>query len=85
MARLTDLGWGQRVRDAAAARTPPTARPTTRLLAACVEVLAGWDWDAAAGRRRRDAVSLHRPAAGSPRSPGTWPTLGRLTDLGTLR
>ena len=43
VARLTDLGWGQRLRALLAAGAPD-APADDRLLAACVEVLAGWDW-----------------------------------------
>ena len=43
LARLTDLGWGNTLRDVFAANTPdaPASAP---LLAACVRVLAEWGW-----------------------------------------
>ena len=44
VARLTDLGWGQRVRSLLAPDAPD-GPADERLLAACVEVLAGWGWD----------------------------------------
>ena len=44
VARLTDLGWGQRVRSLLATDAPD-GPADERLLAACVEVLAGWGWD----------------------------------------
>ena len=72
VARLTDLGWGQRVRSLLAAGAPD-GPADDRLLAACVEVLAGWGWDTRPVGRRRDAVAA--PARSwSPRSPGTWPS-----------
>lgn len=44
LARLTDLGWGQRLRELLAAGRPDgPADPA--LLAACVQVLAGWGWE----------------------------------------
>ncbi len=43
VARLTDLGWGQRLRSLLDARTPD-APADEALLAACVAVLAGWGW-----------------------------------------
>ena len=81
VARLTDLGWGQRLRALLAAGAPD-APADDRLLAACVEVLAGWDW-----AERPVAVaavpSLSRPqlVASVARH---LAALGRLTDLGTL-
>ena len=40
-ARLTDLGWGQRLRGVFAADAPASED----LLRACVEVLRDWGWD----------------------------------------
>ena len=83
VARLTDLGWGQRLRASCWPSRRPDAPADDRLLAACVEVLAGWDWDAAPGRGRGRC-----PRCGDrswwPRSPATSLALGRLDDLGTL-
>jgi ATP-dependent DNA helicase RecQ len=81
VARLTDLGWGQRLRSllAPGAADGPA---DDRLLAACVEVLAGWGWE-----QRPVAVvavpSLSRPLlVGS--VAGHLARLGRLEDLGQL-
>jgi ATP-dependent DNA helicase RecQ len=49
VARLTDLGWGQRLRTLLAP-SAVDAPADDRLLKACVEVLADWPWE-------------HRPAA----------------------
>lgn len=81
LARLTDLGWGGRLRelladDAADQPVPPA------VLDACVRVLADWDWDARPGAvvampsRRRPVLieSLARGLAG----------IGRLPFAGTL-
>ncbi|MCY7372971.1 MAG: DEAD/DEAH box helicase [Spirochaetaceae bacterium] len=43
VARLTDLGWGQRLRTLLASATPDTPADDA-LLTACVDVLAGWTW-----------------------------------------
>jgi ATP-dependent DNA helicase RecQ len=81
VARLTDLGWGQRLRTLLAAGAPD-APADDRLLPACVAVLAGWEWAerpvAVAAvpslARPQLVVSVARHLA----------TLGRLDDLGTL-
>lgn len=44
LARLTDLGWGQRLRTLLDPRTPD-APADSSLLEACIAVLAGWNWD----------------------------------------
>jgi ATP-dependent DNA helicase RecQ len=44
VARLTDLGWGARLRSLLDPGTPD-APADDALLAACVEVLKGWGWD----------------------------------------
>jgi ATP-dependent DNA helicase RecQ len=81
VARLTDLGWGQRLRTLLAADAPDDAADD-RLLAACVEVLAGWGWE-----ERPVAVlalpSLRRPTLVRSVA-GHLATLGRLEDLGEL-
>jgi ATP-dependent DNA helicase RecQ len=41
VARLTDLGWGQRLR---ALLREPDAPATEELLRACVPILRDWDW-----------------------------------------
>ena len=45
VARLTDLGWGQALRRLLAPEAPD-APAADALLAACVDVLAGWPWAA---------------------------------------
>ena len=45
VARLTDLGWGQRLRTLLAPGAPDGPADDA-LLAACVDVLAGWAWAA---------------------------------------
>jgi ATP-dependent DNA helicase RecQ len=45
IARLTDLGWGQRLRRTLAPDTPDGPADDA-LVAACVEVLRGWEWRA---------------------------------------
>jgi ATP-dependent DNA helicase RecQ len=81
VARLTDLGWGQRLRALLAAGAPD-APADDRLLAACVEVLADWGW-----AERPVAVaavpSLSRPQLVTSVA-GHLAALGRLEDLGAL-
>ncbi|HEX2298847.1 MAG TPA: RecQ family zinc-binding domain-containing protein, partial [Pseudonocardiaceae bacterium] len=43
--RLTDVGWGRRLREIFAPDTPDGPLPA-ELVDACVRVLAGWDWPA---------------------------------------
>ena len=43
LARLTDLGWGNRLREVLSPQAPDAPCPT-ELLAACIRVLADWDW-----------------------------------------
>ena len=75
VARLTDLGWGQRLRDPAAATTRPRRAD---LLRACVPVLRRLGLGAAPGRRRRRAVSL-AARSWSPRWPRGSPRWGGCT------
>ncbi|MEO7981418.1 MAG: DEAD/DEAH box helicase, partial [Sporichthyaceae bacterium] len=81
VARLTDLGWGQRLRALLAAGSPD-APADERLLAACVEVLAGWAW---ADRPVAVVVvpSLTRPQLVASVAQHLS-SLGRLEDLGAL-
>ncbi len=74
LARLTDLGWGQRLREVLRGRHPRV----DRALDACVRVLAEWDWARATGRRRCHAVAAasrarrlarRRSRAGRPAAP----------------
>ncbi|NLU84034.1 RecQ family ATP-dependent DNA helicase [Rhodococcus sp. HNM0569] len=80
LGRLTDLGWGRRLRDVLDA---PDAPVPDGLVRACIDVLAAWDW-----HRRPDSVL----ALDSPTHPVLTATLaqrlaevGRLRDLGVLR
>ncbi|MDR6612147.1 RecQ family ATP-dependent DNA helicase [Leifsonia sp. 1010] len=81
LARLTDLGWGGRLRELLADDAADQPVPTA-VLDACVRVLADWDWDARPGAvvampsRRRPVLieSLARGLAG----------IGRLPFAGTL-
>ena len=81
VARLTDLGWGTRLR-ALLAEASPDAPADAALLAACVDVLANWGWErrpaavaTVPGRRRPELVeSVGRHLA----------ALGRLAWLGPL-
>jgi ATP-dependent DNA helicase RecQ len=43
LGRLTDVGWGNRLRDLFAPTTPDGPVPTD-MVNACVQVLASWDW-----------------------------------------
>jgi ATP-dependent DNA helicase RecQ len=52
LARLTDLGWGSRLR-ALLAEAAPDGPADDALLAACVQVLVGWGWE-----RRPTAVAV---------------------------
>ncbi len=78
--RLTDLGWGARLR---ALLAEPDAQVPEDIVTAAVDVLAAWDW-----QTRPTAVlgldSLTHPQLiGS--LVGQLAQLGRLTDLGVLR
>ncbi|MFZ5871637.1 MAG: RecQ family ATP-dependent DNA helicase [Actinomycetota bacterium] len=81
VARLTDLGWGQRLRELLADGAPDDVVPEP-LVRACVEVLAGWGWQRRPGavawvpsrRRPRLVASLAEAIA----------TIGRLPLLGPL-
>ncbi len=48
VARLTDLGWGPRLRELLADGSPDAAAPTA-VLDACVAVLAAWGWQTRPG------------------------------------
>jgi ATP-dependent DNA helicase RecQ len=81
VARLTDLGWGARLRAVLDPATPdgPADEP---LLAACVEVLRGWGWD------RRPASVAAVPSRRHPQLVASvarhLATVGRLRWLGPL-
>ncbi len=78
LARLTDLGWGQRLRDLL--REDPAASP--ELLQACVGVLRDWGWS------RRPAGVVAVPSRGRPTLTASVAEglagIGRLPFLGTL-
>ncbi|NED97363.1 ATP-dependent DNA helicase RecQ [Phytoactinopolyspora alkaliphila] len=79
IARLTDLGWGQRLRELLNAEDAPA---DDALKAACVEVLKEWPWE-----RRPQAVAWV-PSERHPQLIGSvaqhLASVGRLTDLGAL-
>ncbi|MEQ4206378.1 RecQ family ATP-dependent DNA helicase [Actinopolymorpha sp. B17G11] len=81
VARLTDLGWGQRLREILAPHAADEPVPDA-VLTACVDVLRTWGWErrptgiVAVGSRRRPAL-VNSLAAGLAR-------IGRLPLLGTL-
>jgi ATP-dependent DNA helicase RecQ len=79
VARLSDLGWGSRLRELLAGPDRPA---DDALLAACVGVLAGWGWD------RRPAAVAIVPSRRRPQlveSVGTHlARVGRLAWLGAL-
>ncbi|MGZ4596873.1 MAG: RecQ family ATP-dependent DNA helicase [Actinomycetes bacterium] len=81
VARLTDLGWGQRLRTLLATASPD-APADDALLSACVDVLAGWQWS------QRPAAVVAVPSLRRPQLVGSvahhLATLGRLPFLGTL-
>jgi ATP-dependent DNA helicase RecQ len=87
VARLTDLGWGQRLRtvlrepDGEGAAGPADA-PDATLLAACVDVLRTWGWE------RRPAAVIAVPSRRRPHLVGGvarhLAQVGRLEWLGPL-
>ena len=78
LARLSDLGWGHRLREVLAEGAPASPE----LLRACVPVLAGWGW----GERPVGVVAM--PSRTRPRLVGSLAAglaeIGRLRMLGTL-
>jgi ATP-dependent DNA helicase RecQ len=81
VARLTDLGWGQRLRTLLAPGAPDGPADDA-LLGACVDVLTGWDWS------RRPAGVVAMPSLRRPALVGSVAEhlagLGRLPLLGSL-
>jgi ATP-dependent DNA helicase RecQ len=81
IARLTDLGWGLRLRSLVAADAPDAPADDT-VLAACVDVLREWRWD----RRPQAVVSV--PSRRRPQLVRSVAShlagVGRLADLGEL-
>jgi len=78
VARLTDLGWGQRLRGVFAADAPASED----LLRACVEVLRVWGWD------ERPVGVVAMPSRGRPELVASVAqgiaSIGRLPFLGAL-
>ncbi|WGW14011.1 RecQ family ATP-dependent DNA helicase [Saxibacter everestensis] len=81
LARLTDLGWGNRLREVFTADAPDQAVDQA-LLTACIKVLAGWDW------AQRPTAIVSVPSASRPELVGSLATglsnIGRLPYLGAL-
>ncbi len=75
VARLTDLGWGQRLRTLLASDAPD-GPIDERLLAACIEVLTGWGWE------QRPVAVVSVPSLRHPELVAT--TAGRLAAVGRL-
>ena len=81
VARLTDLGWGQRVRSLLSPGAPDGAADE-RLQAACVEVLTGWAW------QQRPVAVVALPSLSRPQLVMSvaqhLATVGRMPLLGSL-
>jgi ATP-dependent DNA helicase RecQ len=81
VARLTDLGWGQRLRSLLSPGAPD-AEADDQLLDACVQVLAGWGW------AQRPVAVVAVPSVSRPQLvasvAGRLAALGRLANLGPL-
>ncbi|MFC9788548.1 RecQ family ATP-dependent DNA helicase [Rhodococcus sp. NPDC127528] len=79
LGRLSDLGWGQRLR---ALFDAPDAPAPDAVVDACISVLAAWDWD------RRPVAVMSLESASRPQLVSSLrqrlAEVGRLTDLGTL-
>jgi ATP-dependent DNA helicase RecQ len=85
LARLTDLGWGNTLRELFAPDAPD-APASPALLAACVRVLADWDWDTrpvgVVGMPSRGHPLLVDSIARGLASAGRLPYLGALDLVG---
>jgi ATP-dependent DNA helicase RecQ len=81
VARLSDIGWGTRLRELLAVGVPDSEVPA-RVVAAVVEVLKGWDWE------QRPVAVVAMPARARPRLVRSVATriaeIGRLPLLGSL-
>lgn len=79
LARLTDLGWGQRLR---ALLAEPDAPATPELLQALVPVLREWGWE------QRPVAVAHVPSRRHPQLVASvasgLASMGRMVDLGAL-
>ncbi|WP_299562337.1 RecQ family ATP-dependent DNA helicase [uncultured Mycolicibacterium sp.] len=78
--RLTDLGWGPRLR---ALLDGPDAEVPDDVLRAAVQVLAAWDWETRPTAVAAVDSATHPVLIGS--LAARLARLGRLTDLGVLR
>ncbi len=84
LARLTDLGWGARLRTllAASAEQVVDALIEDAMLRACVQVLSEWDW------AERPAAVVGMPSRTRPQLVGSFAAgiarIGQLPYLGTL-
>lgn len=85
LARLTDLGWGNTLRELFAAGSPD-APASPALVAACVRVLADWPWErrpvAVASVPSRSRPLLIDSVANGLAAAGKLPYLGALELLG---
>jgi ATP-dependent DNA helicase RecQ len=81
LGRLTDLGWGPRLRSLLTSDAPDEAAPDD-VIAALVKVLAAWRWE------RRPAAVVSIPSRTRPQLIGglaaTIAEIGRITHLGQL-
>ncbi|HKS45965.1 MAG TPA: RecQ family ATP-dependent DNA helicase [Amycolatopsis sp.] len=81
LGRLTDVGWGARLREVVG-RTAPDGELPDPVFQACVSVLAAWDWS------RRPVAVVALPSGQRPRLTHELATriaqVGRLRFLGTL-
>jgi ATP-dependent DNA helicase RecQ len=81
VARLSDIGWGTRLRELLAAGEPDAEVPA-RVVDAVVDVLKGWGWE------RRPVAVVAMPARSRPRFVGSVAAriaeIGRLPLLGSL-
>ena len=79
LGRLSDLGWGTRLRELLRAEDQEVPQD---LVAAVVKVLAAWDWD------ERPTAVVAVPSRSRPRLVGSFAArlaeIGRLTPLGSL-
>jgi len=86
LARLTDLGWGNTLREVFAPATPD-APATPAMVNACVRVLAEWGWDerpaAVVSLPSRRHPELVRSVALGLSTAGRLPYLGSLDLAGT--
>ncbi|TNC24395.1 RecQ family ATP-dependent DNA helicase [Amycolatopsis alkalitolerans] len=81
LGRLTDLGWGNRLRELVGATAQDTEVPAA-VFQACVSVLTAWDW------ARRPVAVVAMPSSTRPRLvhslAARFAEVGRLRLLGTL-